>query len=332
MFAPPDEEKPPDYDVTERVRQLNEELARDPTPISERERSIKFKEKLIDFEAPPPDYSESEYDDEFQDNKAAESSPASAETDDAGANQEEDNDAEVPQDDEPSSVEDPVVSDQKTEPEESASKEDSEIKKDEEKILVERNGKFELVSEEDLSAEEKLFYGITSSDQEARHSPHPPESPRPATANGTPPRHRAKGKERRAQSAIPSGSGFNADEYNYTSPYALTKEEKERLAKQKKRQEQNEKKTKSEHQKQEEQKKQEADEAFQAWLRKKREDAVHRRRQENEQRKQEEEEKRSNVSDQEDEVIIGKLSKGPVALICVLSSGFLYSGCGFHFF
>jgi hypothetical protein len=44
-------------DLTERIRQLNEELLKEPLPpeIEGRERSIKFKETLVDFVAPTPE-------------------------------------------------------------------------------------------------------------------------------------------------------------------------------------------------------------------------------------------------------------------------------------
>ena len=49
--------------MAERVRQLNEELANDPTPLEDdRQRSIKFKDNLIDLVAPPPDYPSDEED------------------------------------------------------------------------------------------------------------------------------------------------------------------------------------------------------------------------------------------------------------------------------
>ena len=58
------EEDPPEYDVAARVRQLNEELANDPTPDDDRERSIKFKDNLVDLVAPPPDYDTEDEDQE----------------------------------------------------------------------------------------------------------------------------------------------------------------------------------------------------------------------------------------------------------------------------
>lgn len=54
--------------MTERVRQLNEELANDPTPGLEdsRKRAIKFPENVVSQEIPPLDYTESEESDENQ--------------------------------------------------------------------------------------------------------------------------------------------------------------------------------------------------------------------------------------------------------------------------
>jgi hypothetical protein len=44
-------------DLTERIRQLNEELLKEPLPpdVEDRERSIRFKETLVDFVAPTPE-------------------------------------------------------------------------------------------------------------------------------------------------------------------------------------------------------------------------------------------------------------------------------------
>lgn len=55
------DEEPPEYDVTERLRQLNAELAQDPTPIDDdRERAIKFQEDPVSLVVPPADYSDTE--------------------------------------------------------------------------------------------------------------------------------------------------------------------------------------------------------------------------------------------------------------------------------
>ena len=57
-----EKEQGSDYDVTEKVRQLNEELAREPA-LENREQRIKFKENLVDFVAPTPEL-DMYYDDE----------------------------------------------------------------------------------------------------------------------------------------------------------------------------------------------------------------------------------------------------------------------------
>ncbi|XP_075241382.1 uncharacterized protein LOC142336435 isoform X2 [Convolutriloba macropyga] len=43
----------PENDIEQRIHKANEDLAKQPQPVEEREKRIKFKENLIDFEAPP---------------------------------------------------------------------------------------------------------------------------------------------------------------------------------------------------------------------------------------------------------------------------------------
>ena len=311
-----DDEPPPDYDVTERVRQLNEELAKDPTPLEdERERSIKFKDNLVDLVAPPVDYSESE----------EEAADQRREGERTGEGQNE------PGDSSPS----------QQSPDHAASRDQQEqspqrkAQEDEEKILVERNGKFELISATDLSPEEREMYGVeepTSSREEsqATRSPHPPPGPRPATANGAPSRGRSQQQgagtsQRRAQSAMsadsgPRGSEFDANNFEYTSPYALSEEDKKQLAREKRLQEQQAKQRKKESMREEERKREDSDTAFQVWLRKKRDDAAQRRKYEQQQKQHEEEERRANVSEEDNEVNKTKVDIGWLIYVFLLNS------------
>lgn len=236
------EDDPPEYDVADRVRQLNEELAKEPTPSSdERRRSIKFKERLVDLVAPPYDYSD---DDDEVDSKGDGNTNANSQG-------------------------------------EKVSKGTERNVKDD-NILVEHDGQFELVNSSDLTAEEKQLYGVedTTGDAISAHNkdrsgtlmqPRPPDVQRPSTANGTSSRqyiHTTMPK-RRPKSAQPSSS----DEmfFDYVSPYGLSPDQKKCLQKQKQMQEKHlSEKTKMEREKNES-KQRENESAFQAWLSNKRE-------------------------------------------------------------
>ena len=323
------EEDPPDYDVTERVKQLNQELAKEPDPDDDRERSIKFKEKVVDFEVPPDDYSEDEGADgkkPSDDNKdelssdisdtrestdhtndasgditedsadpvsataTQEQQPSSDNEDDLDNNDSHNNtidhdeqshgDNEQQQDsnnigdynndvgvnddvDNPSPPSDLDDENEKTD----NSQESTSTKKGTgDKILVERDGKFELLNSEDLTAEEKDLYLAKNDDDETEKStgressmgdstfrssdssasteisfqPHPPANQRPATAAGRKARQNSS-KPRRAQSA--QNERF-LDNFSYVSPYAISDEDKKQSQKNKKHNEKLEKQKK----------------------------------------------------------------------------------------
>lgn len=52
---PPTPTEPPDYDVRERIQQLNTELEAEEDP-GERQHRVNFKDDLVDLVAPPPEY------------------------------------------------------------------------------------------------------------------------------------------------------------------------------------------------------------------------------------------------------------------------------------
>ena len=158
---------------------------------------------------------------------------------------------------------------------------------DEEKVLVERNGTFELLAAKDLTAEERIMYGVqteedkassrkeTSSKAESVNSksssessdylPTPPVHPRPATASVTSERRKRMAANRRAQSASqkPTYHTKDYDDFNYMSPYALDPEKRKEYRKEyneKKKQERDEEERK---QKQKEKDQQDAEDAFQ---------------------------------------------------------------------
>ena len=158
---------------------------------------------------------------------------------------------------------------------------------DDEKVLIERNGKFELHSAKDLTPEEREIYGVQV--EEETHQPHPPEGPRPATADGT--GARRKHQQKRAQSA-PQQSSLNGEDFVYCSPYGLSKEEKKRLAKEQRDKEKYNKDEKERTKREDERNKEECEDAFQAWLKKKRQEAKERQKDERDTKKKENEERK----------------------------------------
>ena len=294
------EDDPPEYDVAERVRQLNEELAKDPTPLEdERERSIKFKDNLIDLVAPPPDYPSDE-EDSYKDNRAGgdmNNAPADVlRMERMNIHDHEPNG----KGDEPSFSfhGEPEVERTKNEStkhtEEGGNKSLAKARRPpngDQNVLVERDGKFELVNAKDLTAEERSIFLPPPSDEEdmaegvglvartqnngssssdGSYQPVPPQAPRPATASATQQRrHLVVAPKRRVQSAKPGAHALYGD-FNYNSPYALSKEDKDLGQKQRKHKEHQKQKESDLERMENDQKKRENEQTFQAWLRNKR--------------------------------------------------------------
>ena len=344
------EDEPPVYDVADRLKQLNQELAEDPTPIDDdRERSIKFKDDLVDLVAPPPDYEVFESDDDGpstvrpQDKEVEKREDESARSQDfdetdskqlrnpqkpsTDANNREYEDApddiqlhkmslnsppDSPERDEhhdnitdsegftnPSPDDDSRVpsatesingtqnshSDYGSDTED-PDPADSPIKttsanKDEEKVVVEINGKFEYLSREELKA--RGDYHLLPPDDNSPRSdsstsigsfqPTPPKAPRPKTAaegGGGARARKSSAPPRRAHSANPPRSqvnhGSGLEDFNYNSPYALTPAQKKYL-RYRQKQEQERQRQDRERQKEEEEKKKSANnDIFEAWL------------------------------------------------------------------
>ncbi|XP_006814867.1 uncharacterized protein LOC100378461 isoform X2 [Saccoglossus kowalevskii] len=160
-------------------------------------------------------------------------------------------------------------------------------------VVVERNGKFEVVPVSELSPEERAAHGIETNG----HQPAPPSRPRPATATGSTGSRRkivnSTGQSQRAQSAGSQGRSQNVNEsnnitYEGYSAYGLTPEQVEykkehaRLMNQR-RKEQQEKEKDEKKRRQDE-----AESAFQAWLQKKKEEEENRKKEEKESREREE--------------------------------------------
>ena len=220
-------------------------------PGEERVRTIKFKENLVDVVAPPPEYSEDEDFEPSVDNK-------NGQTDYLG-------------------VEKLNISDKE--------KESSKMEDDNsEKVLIEREGKFELVRASEVEAMGLSLADIPSEDNSlqcepnlGRHVPAPPNKPRPNTANGNS-RQAEQDQQWRSRTRSQSASSpQNRSSQSYVSPYAISDEDKERQRKyylwKRENDHQNKLKRNSDYL----QKKQENQEAFEAWLNKKRQEAAQRR-------------------------------------------------------
>lgn len=249
------EEDPPEYDVKERLKTLNEELANDPTPVEKSNSKVVFKANLVDLVAPPPDYPDEETPRE---------------------------NSETPQ----------------TQESENSNNSETEKKDNGKKVLIERDGKFELVSENDVRAKdmglpvlidenENVNNNTTDSSSnsgEFNRKPAPPSQPRPSTANGNSRRSRPGSSKQRASSAG-TERGFVLGDFNYNSPYAMSPKEKKLVEEQAKQREQRERDKKRLEEQEKEYQERESNDAFQAWLRQKREEARKRKEREEEDKK-----------------------------------------------
>lgn len=249
------EEDPPEYDVKERLKTLNEELANDPTPVEKSNSKVVFKANLVDLVAPPPDYPDEETPRE---------------------------NSETPQ----------------TQESENSNNSETEKKDNGKKVLIERDGKFELVSENDVRAKdmglpvlidenENVNNNTTDSSSnsgEFNRKPAPPSQPRPSTANGNSRRSRPGSSKQRASSAG-TERGFVLGDFNYNSPYAMSPKEKKLVEEQAKQREQRERDKKRLEEQEKEYQERESNDAFQAWLRQKREEARKRKEREEEEKK-----------------------------------------------
>jgi hypothetical protein len=173
---------------------------------------------------------------------------------------------------------------------------DSKPKDKENKVLIEREGKFELVDSDDpLAAEYGGGPPLAAGASDSSLSPSPPIQPRPATANGYNNRQQRYQPNRRVQSAQMSRDQEDDWSSGYKSPYGLSdaqktiKQERDKALLRRQRAE-------AERMKEEEEKKREDNEdAFQAWLHRKRDQAAKRRQEEKERESESKKEVRSMV-------------------------------------
>ena len=254
------DEEPPEYDVKDRIVQLNAELANEPQPDN-REIKVGFKEEIVDLVAPPPpDFSEEE-----------DSRPNSARGE--------------PQ---------PLTAADRNNQAKTGSSEDL----DKKQYVVERDGNFEVLSSNELSAEERAMY-VQDEDKSGEkpddlnqnnnsHSvklvPKPPSRPRPNTATTASRRLRPATSPRPKSASHSSSSNSVVYNENYRSPYAISedhKKQKEELLQKRSEEERAKEKRRIE---EERKKKEDNDKAFWSWVeeKKKQKDEERRRQKENE--------------------------------------------------
>ena len=315
--------------MSERVRQLNEELAKVPSP-AEHERSIKFNENPVSLVVPPPDYPGSDEEEGRGDARAPAQENSDATTDavpkasgdmttttattttestneiEAGEDQSERSDRDVVADTDNERAQEPeAVVARKDDSNETVQESNSLTSQDtlatddsasgsaatsaqasaaadEEQVLVEHNGEFELVKVSSLTAEERELYlqnnsspskaeshssktsvDSGSSTSNSQRPPRPKSSfrpTRPLTASSGSQQERNQMRHKRAHSAQATRrqdreavrDDAPMSDFGYTSPYALTEEQKLIGEKQRRKQEENKRKREEEERKKKE--------------------------------------------------------------------------------
>ena len=277
-MSPLADEDPPEYDVKERLKVINQDLANDPTPIEKSHSKVGFKQNLVDLVAPPPDYGEDEEDEQKSDKSSPNTQKQSQEKD---------------------------KSDEKSE---TISAKKSNTQNSKEKVLIERDGQFELVNADDVRAQDLgLIVPIKDKDKEnekrksdtsSQKQPAPPPKPRPATATASSRRNiRVSSAKQRPQSAGAStGHRDPLDNFDYNSPYAMSPREKELMEERKKALEKHRKEQEKRRKAEEDEKDRENRDAFEYWLKKKREENRRKKIVEEDDRKQNDKDDRVSVT------------------------------------
>ncbi|KAH3727029.1 hypothetical protein DPMN_052954 [Dreissena polymorpha] len=286
----PDED-PPDYDVKERLKVLNEDLKNDPTPLEKQKDSkVVFKDNLIDLVAPAPDYGEESGAEDANSPRNAKPKPTQNQPEDKV-----DEKSETVQGGKKSTV--------------------TNEKKD--TVLIEIDGQIRLVSSDDVYANDLGLSPIITDSNKSKGNesksntktvnskenkenkplqPAPPNKPRPATATTSRRTVKAPPQKARPQSAHNTTDRSNPD---YSSPYALSPREKQLLEERKKALEKQKVEAERRKKKEEEDKDRENRDAFEFWLKKKRESDRRKKIEEEEDRKKNNKEDRGGV-DSED--------------------------------
>eukprot|EP00058_Branchiostoma_floridae_P000780 XP_002586268.1 hypothetical protein BRAFLDRAFT_132342 [Branchiostoma floridae] len=278
---------PPEYNVKERLKELNEELAKEPLVEEEsRERKVLFKENLVDLEVPPPDYSDDEPD-------------GTAKTDSTETVTEDVKDKLTLSESEPSSSDDSEKAN--TTDESGAGEENGDGERGEEERMQQLAAPFPAPENSETTEDNDDTDQTDNDSSSTKRSqgtgvetnellPRPPDKPRPSTAAGVSRRPAKVTTPQRAQSA-----SYTREEYvKRSSPYGLSDTQKQ-LMKERQKAIAERKRLEEERMKEEEQRRrEEAEGAFQAWLAQKREQ--HRREREDLRRK-----KQLEQADQDDE-------------------------------
>lgn len=244
---------------------MNEELKNDPTPVEKQNESrVGFKQNLVDLVAPPPDFSDDEADEKKQNSpKSGKNKTPQKQTDDKVDDNSE------------------TISD---------SKKSNAGKKNE--VLIEIDGQFKLVSADDVRAKDLGFAMELDKYKEneknkTKLQPAPPGKPRPATASVSSRRNgRATSAKQRPQSAhAPTNHGSALNSFNYNSPYALSPREKQLVEERKKAHEKQKLESDRRRKEEEQGKERDNEDAFEYWLRRKRETDRRKRIQDEDERK-----------------------------------------------
>ncbi|KAL8599227.1 hypothetical protein ACOMHN_007943 [Nucella lapillus] len=252
---------PQEYTVKGRLKELNAELAKEPEPDDRRHR-VGFKKELVDLVAPAPEVSDDDDDDDDSPRKAL---PDGADRD------------------------------------------------NKKQFVVERDGKFDILAHHELSASERAMFNIagqgggdTGPDlsektagggtawqektggpsrrtlgSEDNWQPQPPSKPRPNTANDG--CRRSVHVSPRPRTAASPGRSTNANhgpalqDFNYSSPYAMSSTEKERAQERARLRDQQRMEEERRRQEEEEYRRQESEDAFRAWLQHKSDDGRRKR-------------------------------------------------------
>ncbi len=334
-----------DYDIGERVKQLNAELAKEESTPEKTNRKVNFSENLVEF-SPSPNFGEDPETSGRTDGDQVDPNDLEVErltlSDDASHQEDGGSRQRLPGDGSGVSASGDTstgalpngsihldrLSDENRhgashenagidQPDGGSSEnmQQSNEQNQNEQILLERNGKFELVNVKDLSAEERVMMGLEpakegNSNNSAKSSspgavgfqPSPPprkQKQRPSTATGQVGVRRQQLQPRRIQSAkthreVHGANGQSSNDVDWearSSGYGMSPEQKAAFRKAYRMQLQRQKEEQEEQEEERRRMKEESQKAFEWWVEKKREEDRQKRKEERERKKKEQEEK-----------------------------------------
>ncbi|XP_033100405.1 coiled-coil domain-containing protein 181-like [Anneissia japonica] len=317
-------EEPPEYDVRQRIAQLNAELAAEGTIPDKKNQSVQFRDDPVTDIFPVTYYENEDYDYEEDDQVVNDDDSIDQEVAKLTLNDsDENNEGKSPIHREQMKKQTISFSDAK---DNNSSDEQVNRQSEEDTVVVERDGKFEVVNAADLTTEERTLMGLDPvkktesalpniNNSETHSNSFQPERPSTAGTYSAHKPHKNLSK-RRVQSARavnqktfssdkpiivtksdPFRDGTFSEVGNEKSRYGLTQEQKEhqrqqaRLKKEKLREKMQEK------EEEERKNKSERDEAFQAWVQQKQENKQQKRKEERNKRKSESDPNKPNPDD-----------------------------------